>query len=65
MAAAGLFKYLEFSKGWNFAQKSLRIRYMPLEGTMLIDSDSAKNLELVENVSLLHFLTCSDVGSES
>lgn len=34
-----------------FAPGSLRIRYIPVEGTMLIDPESAKNLELVGNMS--------------
>lgn len=57
-AASALFKYLE-SRGRTFGARSLKIRYLPLEGTMLIDSETAKNLELVENVSLLLLLLSS------
>lgn len=57
-AASALFKYLE-DKNRTFSARSLKIRYLPLEGTMLIDAETAKNLELVENVSLhsetMHF----------
>lgn len=56
-AASALFKYLE-SRGRTFGARSLKIRYLPLEGTMLIDSETAKNLELVENVSLLLVSSC-------
>ena len=52
-AASALFKYLEITKNWVFAPKSLRIKYLPPEGTMLIDADSVKNLELVGNVRLV------------
>ncbi|GAA6060475.1 hypothetical protein JCM10212_007106 [Sporobolomyces blumeae] len=48
-AASALFKHLE-SHGTAFPPKSLAIRFAPFEGTCLIDSDSAKNLELVQNV---------------
>jgi len=34
-----------------FAPASLRIRYVPVEGTMLIDPDTARNLELVGNLT--------------
>ncbi|GAA5988834.1 hypothetical protein JCM5350_000392 [Sporobolomyces pararoseus] len=44
-----LFKYLE-TQGTAFSPHSLKIRYAPFEGTCLIDSDSAKNLELVQNI---------------
>ncbi|KAF8736092.1 hypothetical protein AX14_000888 [Amanita brunnescens Koide BX004] len=33
-----------------FAAGSLRIRYVPVDGTMLIDPESARNLELVGNI---------------
>lgn len=39
-----------------FPPRSLRITYAALEGTCLIDADTAMNLELVSNVSRgLHF----------
>lgn len=34
-----------------FAAVSLRIRYVTVEGTMMIDRDTARNLELVENMT--------------
>ena len=58
-AASALFKFLEMSRDCVFAPKSLKIKYCPLEGTMLIDSESAKNLELVENVGDAPLLACS------
>ena len=32
-----------------FAAASLRIKYIPVDGTMMIDTDTARNLELVGN----------------
>ncbi|BGP16624.1 MutS protein msh4 [Rhodosporidiobolus nylandii] len=49
-AACALFKYLEREHGVVFPPKSLLIRYAPLEGTCLIDTESARNLELVANL---------------
>ncbi|GAA5894000.1 MutS family protein MSH4 [Sporobolomyces salmoneus] len=49
-AICALLKYLESTKGIVFSPHSLKIVYAPFEGTCLIDSDSAKNLELVQNV---------------
>ena len=34
-----------------FAAASLRIRYVPVDGTMMVDPDTARNLELVGNMS--------------
>lgn len=34
-----------------FAAASLRIKYIPVEGTMMIDPDTARNLELVANMT--------------
>ncbi|GAA5943208.1 hypothetical protein JCM1841_002073 [Sporobolomyces salmonicolor] len=48
-AACALFKYLE-TQSLTFSPRSLLIRYAPLEGTCLVDADSAKNLELVGNL---------------
>ncbi|GAA6014971.1 hypothetical protein JCM11491_002377 [Sporobolomyces phaffii] len=48
-AICALFKYLD-TQGVAFSPHSLKIRYAPFEGTCLIDFDSAKNLELVQNV---------------
>ncbi|GAA5967803.1 hypothetical protein JCM11641_005769 [Rhodosporidiobolus odoratus] len=49
-AACALFKYLDSQHAMVFPPKSLKIRYAPLEGTCLIDAESAKNLELVANL---------------
>ncbi|KAL8279193.1 hypothetical protein RQP46_008449 [Phenoliferia psychrophenolica] len=48
-ALSALFKYLE-SQALVFPPRSLRISYSPLEGTCLIDGDTAANLELVFNL---------------
>ena len=34
-----------------FAAASLRIRYVPVDGTMMVDPDTARNLELVGNMT--------------
>ena len=34
-----------------FAAASLRIKYIPVDGTMMIDPDTARNLELVTNMT--------------
>ncbi|KAL5518469.1 MSH4 [Sanghuangporus vaninii] len=49
-AACALFKHAETRLNARYAAHSLRIRYTPVEGTMLIDNDTAKNLELVGNM---------------
>ncbi|KAL5534740.1 hypothetical protein ACEPAG_1204 [Sanghuangporus baumii] len=49
-AACALFKHAETRLNTCYAVHSLRIRYTPVEGTMLIDNDTAKNLELVGNM---------------
>jgi len=50
-AICALFKYLDSTGTAFLSPHSLKIRYAPFEGTCLIDSESAKNLELVQNVS--------------
>ena len=50
-AACALFKYVEAQMNTRFATASLRIRYIPVEGTMMIDPDTARNLELVNNMT--------------
>ncbi|KPV74997.1 uncharacterized protein RHOBADRAFT_53908 [Rhodotorula graminis WP1] len=49
-AAAALFKWLDSTQSLSFPPNSLRIRYAPLDGTCLVDTESARNLELVANV---------------
>ena len=48
-AACALFKYAEAQMNTRFAAASLRIKYIPVDGTMMIDTDTARNLELVGN----------------
>ncbi|KAF8588523.1 hypothetical protein K439DRAFT_1406319 [Ramaria rubella] len=50
-AAAALFKHTELKLKTIFAAHSLRITYTPVEGTMMIDTETAKNLELVGNMT--------------
>ncbi|KAF8192659.1 muts domain V-domain-containing protein [Mycena galopus ATCC 62051] len=50
-ATCALFKHAETKLNTRFAAASLRIRYVPVEGTMMIDPDTARNLELVGNMS--------------
>ncbi|KAF7326661.1 MutS 4 [Mycena venus] len=50
-AICALFKHAETKLNTRFASGSLRIRYVPVEGTMMIDPDTARNLELVGNMS--------------
>ncbi|WVF71314.1 hypothetical protein IAT40_006117 [Kwoniella sp. CBS 6097] len=48
-AVGGLFKYLDAEQGVTYPLRSLKISYETLEGTMFIDTDTVKNLELVRN----------------
>ncbi|KAF8060865.1 muts domain V-domain-containing protein [Lyophyllum atratum] len=50
-ATCALFKHAESKLNIRFASGSLPIRYVPVEGTMMIDPDTAKNLELVGNMA--------------
>ncbi|KIJ21259.1 hypothetical protein PAXINDRAFT_104273 [Paxillus involutus ATCC 200175] len=50
-AACALFKHTESRLNTRFAACSLRIRYASVEGTMMIDPETAKNLELVNNAT--------------
>lgn len=49
-AVCALFKHSEMKLNVRYAARSLRIRYTPVDGTMLIDNDSARNLEVVGNM---------------
>ncbi|KDE08921.1 hypothetical protein MVLG_01015 [Microbotryum lychnidis-dioicae p1A1 Lamole] len=49
-ATSALFKYLEMTYSVVFSPRSLRITYAPVEGTCLIDVETAANLELVANM---------------
>ncbi|KAG1765207.1 muts domain V-domain-containing protein [Suillus occidentalis] len=48
-AACALFKFLETRLNTRFSACSLRIRYIPVEGTMMIDPETVRNLELINN----------------
>ncbi|KAI0324451.1 hypothetical protein GY45DRAFT_1375540 [Cubamyces sp. BRFM 1775] len=50
-AASALFKHAELRLNIRFVSSSLLIRYTQVEGTLLVDSDTARNLELVGNLS--------------
>ncbi|KAF9235861.1 DNA mismatch repair protein MutS [Melanogaster broomeanus] len=50
-AACALFKHAESRLNTRFAACSLRIRYASVEGTMMIDPETARNLELVNNIT--------------
>jgi hypothetical protein len=49
-AASALFKYTEIKLNTQFANGSLRIRYLPVDGTMMIDPETVRNLEIVGNM---------------
>ncbi|QRV98859.1 DNA mismatch repair protein MutS [Ceratobasidium sp. AG-Ba] len=48
-AAGALFKYAEAKMDTIFAPHSLRISFRSVEGTMMIDCETARNLELAQN----------------
>ncbi|KAI9510622.1 muts domain V-domain-containing protein [Russula earlei] len=48
-AASAVFKYVEIKLNTRFSVGSLRIRFVPVEGTMMIDPETARNLEIVDN----------------
>jgi DNA mismatch repair ATPase MutS len=50
-AACSLLKYAELKLNTRYAAGSLRIRYVAVEGTMMIDVGTVRNLELVNNIS--------------
>ncbi|THH14058.1 hypothetical protein EW146_g6239 [Bondarzewia mesenterica] len=50
-ATSALFKYAELKLNTRFAACSLRIRFVPVDGTMMIDPETARNLELVGNMT--------------
>lgn len=49
-AASAVFKYVEIKLKTQFASASLRIRFAPVEGTMMIDPETVRNLEIVDNM---------------
>ncbi|SJL03144.1 uncharacterized protein ARMOST_06490 [Armillaria ostoyae] len=50
-ATSALFKHAEAKLNTRFAAGSLLIRYVPVDGTMMIDPETVRNLELVGNMS--------------
>ncbi|PPQ98977.1 hypothetical protein CVT24_003473 [Panaeolus cyanescens] len=50
-ATCALFKYVEHRMNTRFSAGSLRIKYAPVDGTMMIDPDTARNLELTGNMT--------------
>lgn len=50
-AASALLKYAELKMNTRFAAASLRIRYEQGDGTMMIDPETVRNLELVGNMT--------------
>ncbi|KAG2127170.1 uncharacterized protein EDB93DRAFT_1257258 [Suillus bovinus] len=48
-SACALFKFVESRLNTRFSACSLRIRYIPVEGTMMIDPETVRNLELINN----------------
>lgn len=49
-ALCALFKYSETKLNVRYSAGSLSIRYVPVEGTMMIDPETIRNLELVGNM---------------
>lgn len=50
-ATCALFKHSEARLNTRYAAYSLLIRYVPVEGTMMIDPETTRNLELVGNMA--------------
>ncbi|KAJ3820212.1 muts domain V-domain-containing protein [Lentinula raphanica] len=50
-ACSALFKHSEIRRNTRFSAGSLRIQYTPVDGTMMIDPETSRNLELVGNMS--------------
>ncbi|PSN60591.1 hypothetical protein BS50DRAFT_604577 [Corynespora cassiicola Philippines] len=47
---AAVFKHIELNRGKTFSFHSLRIKYEPSEGSMMIDVSTIHSLELVQNI---------------
>ena len=43
-------KYVDLELGWTFSFHSMRMRYEPSEGSMLIDLPTIRSLELIQNL---------------
>ncbi|CAL1696962.1 unnamed protein product [Somion occarium] len=50
-AASALFKHAEYKLNTRFSPSSLRIRYVQVDGTMMIDPETARNLKLVGSMA--------------
>ncbi|CAL1697007.1 unnamed protein product [Somion occarium] len=50
-ATSALFKHAEYKLNTRFSPSSLRIRYVQVDGTMMIDPETARNLELVGSMA--------------
>lgn len=50
-AASALLKHAELKLNTRFAAASLRIRYVQVDGTMMIDPETARNLEIAGNMA--------------
>ncbi|KZT24709.1 hypothetical protein NEOLEDRAFT_1156682 [Neolentinus lepideus HHB14362 ss-1] len=50
-AACALFKHAETKLNVRYAGASLHIRFVPVSGTMMIDPETSRNLELVGNMT--------------
>lgn len=50
-ATAAVFKYIEGSMGTVYSSHSLHIKYAPIEGSMMIDTETTRNLEIVASIS--------------
>ncbi|KIM21051.1 hypothetical protein M408DRAFT_81053 [Serendipita vermifera MAFF 305830] len=50
-AVSAVFKYIEEQDNIIYPPHTLVIKYRPIEGSMLIDTETARNLELLEGVS--------------
>ncbi|KAG8770252.1 MutS protein msh4 [Serendipita sp. 397] len=50
-AVCAVFKFIEISFSTIYAHHTLSIKYHAVEGSMMIDTDTARNLELVDSIS--------------
>ncbi len=54
MCCHALIKYIEYNENIKFANSSLRITFTPSAASCMIDSTTAKNLELLNNLTNTH-----------
>ncbi|OBT77833.1 hypothetical protein VF21_03230 [Pseudogymnoascus sp. 05NY08] len=55
---AASLRYMEHSLSLTFASHSLRIKYQPSEGSMMIDLSTIQSLELIQNITNLKSKDC-------